>query len=150
MCQLEPGSVASMRIKALDLLDSPPPNRDDEIDEISVPFGLAPAEQIVRPERTNSQSRVMRHTRDLRSIFRGLVLSELVQTVSKRKDDSAILEQRTRLFFVCQSSSGVARAEQTRCGRPLQPQAPPASYCTLIRCPDERPQTEFSRHKSAV
>jgi hypothetical protein len=43
-----------MRIKALDLLDSPPPNRDDEIDEISVPFGPAPAEQIVRPERTKA------------------------------------------------------------------------------------------------
>ena len=56
---------------------------DDEIDEISVPFGLAPAEQIVRPECTNSQSSVMRHARDLRSIFRGFVLSELVQTVSK-------------------------------------------------------------------
>lgn len=56
MCQLELESVASMRIKALDLLDSPPPNRDDEIDEISVPFGLAPAEQIVRPERTNKAS----------------------------------------------------------------------------------------------
>jgi len=68
MCQLELESVASMSIKALDLLDSPPPNRDDEIDEISVPFGLAPAEQIVRPERTNSQCRVMRHARDLRSI----------------------------------------------------------------------------------
>lgn len=54
MCQLELGSVASMRIKALDLLDSPPPNRDDEIDEISVPFGPAPAEQIVRPERTKA------------------------------------------------------------------------------------------------
>ena len=53
MCQLELESVASMRIKALDLLDSPPPNRGDEIDEISVPFGPAPAEQIVRPERTN-------------------------------------------------------------------------------------------------
>lgn len=70
-------------IKALDLLDSPPPNRGDEFDEISVPFGLAPAEQIVRPERTNSQSKEMRYARDLRSIFRGFVLSELVQTGSK-------------------------------------------------------------------
>jgi hypothetical protein len=80
MCQLELGSVASTRIKALDLLDSPPPNRGGKFDEISVPFGPAPAEQIVRPERTSSLSRVVRYTRDLRSIFRGFVLSELVQT----------------------------------------------------------------------
>jgi hypothetical protein len=33
MCQLELGKVASMRIKALDLLDSSQPNQDDEIDE---------------------------------------------------------------------------------------------------------------------
>jgi hypothetical protein len=89
-----------MRIKALDLLDSPPPNRDDEIDEISVPFGLAPAEQIVRPERTSSQSRVMRHARDLRSIFRGFVLSESVQTGSKLKGDSAIHEQKNKIFLL--------------------------------------------------
>jgi hypothetical protein len=72
-----------MRIEVVDLLDSPPPNRGGKFDEISVPLGLAPAEQIVRPECMSSLSRVMRYTRDLRSIFRGFVLSELVQTGSK-------------------------------------------------------------------
>jgi hypothetical protein len=56
MCQLELGKVAETRIKALDLLDSPPPNRDDEIDEISVPFGLAPAEQIVKDRNARAAS----------------------------------------------------------------------------------------------
>ena len=80
-CQVGPGSVPLMRIKALNLLDSPPPNRCGEFHEISVPFGLAPAEQIVRPERTNnSLTRDMRYTRDLRSILRTSVLSELTQT----------------------------------------------------------------------
>jgi hypothetical protein len=41
-----------MRIEALNLLDRPPPKWRDEFHEISVPLGLALAEQIVRPERT--------------------------------------------------------------------------------------------------
>ena len=80
--------VQLMRIQTLDWLDSPPHNWSGEFHEISVPLGLAPAEQIVRPEgRTAlSQRYRMRCTRDLRSILlRTSGLSELCSNMIKLK-----------------------------------------------------------------
>lgn len=122
-----------MRIKALDLLDSPPPNRDDEIDEISVPFGPAPAEQIVRPERTKASPEKC----GIHGIYvpssEGLSSPSWFKQDQSEKMTQRSLNKEQDFSFVCQSSSDpVTRAEQTRVGRPLQLQAPPA---TLIRCP---------------
>ena len=126
MCQLVLGSVAWMRIKALDLLDSPPPNRDDEIDEISVPFGQAPAEQIVRPERTNIQSRVQCNAADTDLHSRKMEYRSRVCRIPVRASEALSspswfkqyqsekmtrrsLNKENKIFFlpfVCKSSSG--------------------------------------------
>lgn len=137
MCQLELGSVASMRIKAVDLLDSPPPNRDDEIDEISVPFGPAPAEQIARPGRTNKpvQSNAV-CTGIYTPSSEGLSSPSRFKQYQSEKMTQRSLNKETRLFF-CQfiGRSGTNTRWPTR---PLQPQAGTASHVDSLPCPDER------------